>query len=90
MRLNGARILLTGAAGGLGSALARRFAARGARLGLVDLNPQPLRSLCEELQAGNGSVEGIDADLSRAEGREAVVRWVERAWQGGVDVLVNN
>jgi len=40
--LNGKRVLITGAASGIGKALAEKFAARGAELLLVDLNEAAL------------------------------------------------
>ena len=80
MRLGGARTLVTGATGGLGHAIARALAARGARLVLSGRRADVLEPLASELGA-----EVIAADLAQ---REAVARLAERA--GAVDVLVAN
>jgi short-subunit dehydrogenase len=73
-------VLLTGATGGLGGAIARAFAARGARLILTGRRSD----LLEPLVAEEGGL-GIACDLSR---REEVERLVREA--GTVDVLVAN
>jgi short-subunit dehydrogenase len=80
VRLGGARTLVTGATGGLGHAIARALAARGARLVLSGRRADVLEPLASELGA-----EVIAADLAQ---REAVARLAERA--GAVDVLVAN
>lgn len=54
MRLAGKRIALTGAAGGLASAMARAFAGEGAALELVDMPTSALDDLRDELQTNTG------------------------------------
>lgn len=49
--LDDRRYLILGAAGGIGSAVARRLAARGAKLVLVGRSPEPLEALADELGA---------------------------------------
>jgi uncharacterized protein len=80
VKLAGARVLLTGATGGLGHAIARALAARGATLTLTGRRVDVLEPLAREL----GAV-ALAADLSRADAPE---RLVEQA--GDVDVLVAN
>jgi NAD(P)-dependent dehydrogenase (short-subunit alcohol dehydrogenase family) len=81
-----AAVLLTGAAGGIGSALARRFARGGARLGLLDRDGEAVRALCEEL---GGSAQAVTCDVaSRDSCAAGVAELSERL--GGVDVLINN
>ena len=82
--LQGKRVLVTGAAGGIGSALARAFAAQGARLMLLDRAGTDLRALCEEL----GAVEA-ECDLGDAAQVAGVAAQVREHW-GMLDVLVNN
>lgn len=90
-RLAGRTALITGGAAGIGAATARRFAAEGARLFLVDLDAEALASTREALlQAAPGcAVEVLAADIADEAGAaEAVARCVAR--HGALDVLVNN
>jgi len=80
MDLNGARVLLTGASGGLGEAIARALAKRGARLVLSGRRAEALDALALELEA-----QTFPCDLSD---RAAVDRLADSA--GDVDVLVAN
>jgi NAD(P)-dependent dehydrogenase (short-subunit alcohol dehydrogenase family) len=81
-------VLITGAAGGLGSAIAKRFAAAGDRITGVDAREAPLRARLDALAVAHGvAVAAIQADLSDPAAGEVV----DRAWDqsGPVDVLVN-
>jgi short-subunit dehydrogenase len=84
MQLDGKRIVLTGAAGGMGELIATELAARGARLILTDLNVQRLTLLGERLGAGHRVVA---ADICTAEGRTQLVHACRD--QQGIDVLIN-
>jgi NAD(P)-dependent dehydrogenase (short-subunit alcohol dehydrogenase family) len=82
-------VAITGAAGGIGAALARRFAADGAAIALLDVDPDRLATLAQELAGGGADVLPIDCDVtSLAACREAIDQVVTRF--GGVDVLVAN
>jgi NAD(P)-dependent dehydrogenase (short-subunit alcohol dehydrogenase family) len=73
----GRRCLITGGASGIGAAMARRFAADGARVAILDLRPV------------EGADLAIQADVAdHAQVVDAFKR-VERQW-GGVDVVLNN
>ncbi|MCC7344631.1 MAG: SDR family NAD(P)-dependent oxidoreductase [Deltaproteobacteria bacterium] len=65
--LRGQRILITGASMGIGEALAREFAARGAELLLVARSEGKLRALCEELRRMGTPCEYLVADLTKPE-----------------------
>jgi short-subunit dehydrogenase len=81
-------VLLTGAAGGIGSALARIFAAAGARLALVDRNEAGLSALAGSLPSTtDSSVHPFD--LRAFASFETLLADVLAA-HGGIDVLVNN
>ncbi|MGL5928432.1 MAG: SDR family NAD(P)-dependent oxidoreductase [Dermatophilaceae bacterium] len=86
MRVTGAHVLLTGATGTLGTALARRFADAGARTTLVARS----RDALEELVAGLGpGAAALPADLTAPTRLAGLVDRAE-AGHGPVDVLVNN
>ena len=80
-------ILLTGAAGGIGSTIARHFAAGGNKLLLADINSEPLEKLAAQLRSDlHAEVQTIAADLTSEEGRGQLVR---EARSFNVDVLIN-
>ena len=80
MSLTGARTLVTGASGGLGAAIARACAGRGAVLVLSGRNAEALARLAAETGA-----QIVTADLTTAAGVEGLLGAV-----GDVDVLVSN
>jgi NAD(P)-dependent dehydrogenase (short-subunit alcohol dehydrogenase family) len=63
--LRGKRALITGAASGIGRAIAYRFAEAGAGLELVDVNPGGLKAIREELKAFPVAVRTHPVDLAR-------------------------
>ncbi|HZD27828.1 MAG TPA: SDR family NAD(P)-dependent oxidoreductase, partial [Xanthobacteraceae bacterium] len=83
-RLDGIHALITGAAGGIGAACARRMAGEGAQLLLADLNGEGAKSLADEL--GQASVQ---ADVTRAADIDRVFELAYQRW-GRLDVLFNN
>jgi short-subunit dehydrogenase len=78
----GTRVLVTGASRGIGEAVARAFAARGATLGLVARRREPLERLAAELP---GEHAVLEADVADADSIAAVTSEF-----GVVDVLVAN
>ncbi|MGQ0443410.1 MAG: SDR family oxidoreductase [Methylophilaceae bacterium] len=87
MNLNGKRILLTGAAGGLGQVLAMSLIAQGAKLALVDRNAQILTTLCMRL-AQTGSATVIVNNFQSESASEDVVAQAVSSL-GSVDMLIN-
>ncbi len=80
---------ITGGAGTLGLAMARRFVQDGCHVVVCDTNPEAIDAACEELTALGGQALGVRADVtSKDEVGLAVQKAVDR-WQK-VDVLVNN
>ena len=85
----GKAALITGAAMGLGAAIARAFANEGAGVGLLDIDEQALTATVAEIVAGGGKAVACPADVSKAETTEHAVNAVVSEY-GGLDVLVNN
>lgn len=84
VRLAGRRAVITGAAQGIGKAIAAAFVAEGAELLLVDLAADRLAET-----AGQLGQEYLVADLARKAEIDRVFARVSERW-GGLDVLVNN
>ncbi|MGW0007370.1 SDR family NAD(P)-dependent oxidoreductase [Nocardia grenadensis] len=81
--------VLTGAAGALGGAVARRFAAEGVRsLVLADLDPDALTPLADELSDSGVTVEPVRLDVTDGVGFDELVAGAAARF-GTVDVLVN-
>ena len=84
--LSGNTALVTGASGGIGSAVARALHARGATVGLSGTRREALETLAAELGT---RVHVLPADLGSRESVEALVPSAETA-MGQLDILVNN
>ncbi|OBF86029.1 short-chain dehydrogenase [Mycobacterium sp. 852002-51163_SCH5372311] len=85
----GKRVLITGASSGLGAALARQLAARGAVVGLVARRRDRLSEVLADCRQTSPASAMWPADLAHT---EALSKLALRAWDGlgGIDVLVNN
>jgi 3-oxoacyl-[acyl-carrier protein] reductase len=91
-RFDGRIALITGAARGIGYAIAQRFAQEGARIAVVDLDPEAARKAAAALPGADHprtSHLGIGCDVSDTEAVEAAVAQVVSDL-GGIHVLVNN
>ncbi len=87
MYLKNIRVLLTGATGGIGQAIAQALDNQGSRLLLVSRSAERLEALCSSLQ-GNQH-EFIATDLTVADDRNRLVERCESI-DGGIDLLINN
>lgn len=83
--------LVTGGAGGIGQAIARRFLAEGACVVLADIDQEALSSVTAELSKASGQdhVRGVRCDVTD---EASVIAAFDRAALefGGVDILVSN
>ena len=89
-RFAGQAVVITGAARGIGLAMARRFASEGAALAIADLTEADLVVARAALQEEFGAdVIAVPGDLSREAGAEALQAAASRAF-GDATVLINN
>jgi short-subunit dehydrogenase len=88
-KLDGLRIVITGASQGIGRALAEAAAKRGARVLAAARSDELLADLAHKVRSLGGFIETVHADITQREDREAMAGAVLRHF-GGVDVLVNN
>ena len=80
--------MVSGAANGIGEAIARLFAGQGAHVHILDRDAEGCEKVAGSIRATGGSATAYEGDVRR---REAVAAWVEGAARGGrIDVLVNN
>lgn len=90
-RLDGKTAIVTGAAGGLGSAICRLFAREGAGVAVADLDLEGAGTLAGEIIAAGGRAVAVRADVTSAEETaEMTAAAVRLAGGNGVDILVNN
>ncbi|TCB98325.1 SDR family oxidoreductase [Micromonospora zingiberis] len=88
-RLAGKHILVTGAAQGMGAAVARHYAAQGAKVCLGDVNVDGAAEVAEEIRAAGGVATHVRLDVtSEADATAAVAHTVEEF--GSINVLLNN
>jgi NAD(P)-dependent dehydrogenase (short-subunit alcohol dehydrogenase family) len=91
MELNfkGKTALVTGAAAGIGRAVAIRFAQYGAKVAILDLNEEKLEYVKKEIEAYTKDVIALKCDISQeSEVYEAVKKAEDTL--GNIDILVNN
>ena len=88
-RLGGKRIVVTGAAKGLGLACATRFLQDGARVVLADIDTVAGEAAAATLAADQDASTFAACDVTRREDLDRVIGLCASRW-GGIDVLVNN
>ena len=89
MRLKDKVAIITGAAGGIGLATARRFVQEGARVIVADLDEQRIASAIVSIDAAEGQAIGARVDVTDRAEVDAMVARARANW-GRIDCLVNN
>ena len=89
-RFSGKVAIITGAASGIGLAIARRYVEEGASVAIADLNADAAKAAAADLtKLGPGKAIGLAMDVtSEAQVNDGVAKVVQQ-W-GGVDILVSN
>ena len=85
----GQKVLITGAASGLGKAMAMDFAQRGATLCIADINEQAANQVAESINAQGGAAIAAKCDITCDADVTSLIEKLSLEWQG-LDVLVNN
>ncbi|HUI27148.1 MAG TPA: SDR family NAD(P)-dependent oxidoreductase [Candidatus Kryptonia bacterium] len=81
--------VITGGAGGIGMAMARAFAQRGARLVLADLDESGLQRATSELSASGAQALGVRTDVTKLDSVRALAEGAKRRF-GAVHIVCNN
>ena len=85
-RLDNKNALITGAARGIGKAIAQRYIAEGAKVAIADVNLQAAQATAQELGA---NAIAVKMDVTKQASIDAAIAEVEQQL-GSVDILVNN
>ena len=88
-KLDGKVALITGAASGLGKAIAELYAKNGAAVAIADINQQAADAAAAEIKAAGGKVIGIEMDVTNEEAVNAGTDKAVAAF-GSLDILISN
>lgn len=87
--INGKVAIVTGGAGGIGSAICRRFGEDGAKVAVFDINREAAEAVAAAIRDNGGNAQAFAVDLTSQESVNAAVAAAEEAL-GPTDILVNN
>ncbi len=87
--LNGKVALVTGAASGLGKAIAELYASNGASVAIADINQQAADAVAAQINAAGGKALGVAMDVTSEDAVNAGTDQVVAAF-GALDILVSN
>ena len=89
MTWQGKTVVITGASSGIGSALAKELAKRGARVGVLARRQDYLQKLVDDVRATGGTVEAEPGDVTDRSGLRKAIETLETKL-GPVDALIAN
>src|ERR1700733_15291551 len=89
MRLKDRVAIITGGSQGIGEAFARRFAAEGAKVAIVNRDLAKAAAVADSIRASGGEAIAVRADVGRTDEIDAAVAQVVDAY-GTVHILLNN
>lgn len=89
MKLTGKSAIVTGAASGIGKAIAERYASEGAAVAIADINLSAAQQAAESIKSQGGKAIGIAMDVSNEDSVNAGTAQVAEAF-GAIDILVSN
>lgn len=88
MQLANQVAVITGAAGGIGSAIVKRFAREGAKVALLDNNAKQLKTVAKDITASGGVAETFTLDITNSSEVSSVIKLVTKTF-GKITLLVN-
>ena len=89
MKLDGKVALITGAAGGIGQAIARRLAREGAHVALADIRTEPLDDIARTVESHNRKALKVAVDVTQTDQVAQMVQAVVNSF-GRIDIFFNN
>jgi len=89
MKLDGKIALITGAAGGIGQAIARRLAREGAHVALADIRTEPLDDIARIVESHNRKALKVAVDVTQTDQVAQMVQAVVKSF-GRIDIFFNN
>ena len=89
MDIKNKTIIVTGAARGLGQAMATHLASQGARIALIDLDAPPLEQTCKKIISRGGQAATYACNVAKEEDVRATIKQVSDEF-GPIHGLVNN
>lgn len=89
MKLDGKVALITGAAGGIGQAIARRLAREGAHVALADIRTEALDDIARIIESHNRKALKVAVDVTQTDQVAQMVQTVVKSF-GRIDIFFNN
>lgn len=89
MKLQEKTAVVTGAASGMGKAIAERFAAEGAKVIVADVNKQGAEEVAASITSEGGTAQAVEVNVTKADDIKNMVDAAVNAY-GTLDILVNN